>query len=296
MIEGLDLLSAMQRGGRFVLNRRGFDSRTVTTGAGRLHAYDARGDGALPTMVVLHGLGSAATAFGPLLSRLRPHARRVVALDLPGHGFSLPPDGRLTPEGLFGAVAEALDALVNEPMVLIASSMGGAIALRYAIDRPGRLASLALVSPAGARLDRVEWDELMHLFAIDDAAKALRLLGRLYHRAPWYLPALAPGFRDVMRRPAIRQLLEVSAPEDLPAPERLTALAMPILLLWGQSERLLPRSALDYYRRHLPGHALIEEPASFGHCPHFEDPRRLAARLVEFARGTTAVLAPVPGS
>jgi pimeloyl-ACP methyl ester carboxylesterase len=283
MSDRLDLLSVMQRGARFVLNRQGFASRTVTTGAGPVHAYDAPGGGTLPTMVVLHGLGSAGTAFGPLLSRLRPHTRRVVAVDLPGHGFSLPPAGRLTPDGLFDAVCQSLEALVEEPMVLIGSSMGGAIAFRYAIERPRRLAALALVSPAGARLSRAEWDDLMAAFAIETAAQALRLLGRLYHRAPWYLPALAPGFRDVMQRPAIRQLLEVSTPEDLPGPEQLSALPMPILLLWGQSERLLPRSSLDYYRRHLPGHALIEEPASFGHCPHFEDPDRLAARLVDFA-------------
>ena len=69
----------------------------------------------------------------------------------------------------------------------------------------------------------------------------------------------------------------------------LAALAMPILLLWGQSERLLPKSSLAYLRRHLPGHAIIEEPAGFGHCPHIDDPARLAARLVAFATAACAV-------
>ena len=287
MARKLDLLTAMAHGGRFVLNRRGFVSRSVATGAGTLHLYDAPGHGALPPMVVLHGLGSAATPFGPLLSRLRPHTRRVVAPDLPGHGFSRPPAERLTPEGLYGAVRDALDAVVDEPMVLIGSSMGGAVALRYALERPGRLAALTLVSPAGARLAREEWDALLRAFDIATATEARRLLTRLYHRPPWYLPAFAPAFRDVMRRPAIRQMMEEATPEDLPAPERLQGLAMPILLLWGQSERLLPPSALGYFRRHLPGHAVIEEPAGFGHCPHFEDPARLADRVVAFARAAS---------
>ena len=89
-----------------------------------------------------------------------------------------------------------------------------------------------------------------------------------------------------MNRASIRDVVGAATLDDLPTPNSLGALAMPILLLWGQSERLLPPSSLAYFRRHLPGHAVIEEPAGFGHCPHFDDPARLAARLVEFA--TTA--------
>src|SRR5579872_2020003 len=95
------LLSAIEHGARFFLNRRGFESREVLTPAGRLHAYDARGSGTLPTIVLLHGLGSTATSFGPVLHRIRSHARRVLAPELPGHGFSDAPSGRLTSKRLF---------------------------------------------------------------------------------------------------------------------------------------------------------------------------------------------------
>jgi pimeloyl-ACP methyl ester carboxylesterase len=283
MAARLGLFSAMEHAARFVLNRQGFVSRTVETDVGSVHVYDADGRGSLPPMVVLHGLGSAASAFGPLLARLRPHARRVVAPELPGHGFSDPPSSQLNPETFFVAVRDVLDELVDEPVILIGSSLGGALALRYAIERPDRLAALALVSPAGARLSVEEWADLIGTFKIESTAEARLLLERLYHRPPWYLRALAPGFREVMQRPAIRDILEAASPEHLPAPDSLLALAMPILVLWGQSERLLPPSSLDYFRRHLPGHAVIEEPEGFGHCPHFEAPARLAARMIEFA-------------
>src|SRR5689334_12128136 len=94
------LLPFIERAGRYALHRRGFESRTVHTSLADVHAYQADGRGELPTMTVLHGIGSGATAFGAVLARVRPHVRRLVAPDLPGHGFSGAPSSTMTPEAL----------------------------------------------------------------------------------------------------------------------------------------------------------------------------------------------------
>ena len=278
------LLPFFERAARFALHRRGFESRIIPTGVVPLHAFVAAGEGPLPTTVLLHGIGAAAITYAATLVRLRPHVRRLIALDLPGHGFSAAPEVRLTPEVLFGCVREALDRAADEPIILVGNSMGGALALHYAMEEPERVRALVLVSPAGARISPEEWGALVRSFKIESVAEARRLLGRLYHRTPWYAGALAPDFRAVLRRRAIRDLLETTTLEHFPDPRRFGELTMPVLLLWGQSERIMPLEALGYFRRYLPAHTLVEEPSGFGHCPHFDDPGRLAARIVDFAR------------
>lgn len=278
-----------ERLGRMVLQRRGITSAHVTTPLGRLHTYDAPGSGDLPTTVLLHGLGSAATPFGQVFAHLQRHVRRIVAPDYPGHGFSIHGSTeRLTPARLFESVAIALDSIVSEPAIVVGNSLGGGLALRYALDRPSRVRALVLVSPAGARGSEEEWRALRAAFDIRTRAEARAFLRRLYHRPPWFIELLLHEFPETLSRRAVRELLESATNDDVPEPEALSSLRMPILLVWGRSERLLPETHFQYFATHLPKHAVIERPEGFGHCPHFDAPRVLARRIVTFARTTLA--------
>jgi pimeloyl-ACP methyl ester carboxylesterase len=281
------LLPLAERLGRLALRRRGFASRRVSTPHGQVHVYDAPGSGGLPPVVVLHGLGSAATPFARLLDRLRRDVRRVVAPDFPGHGFSPTASVRLTPGALLESVTAAIDALVDEPAIVVGHSLGGAVALRYALARPERVHSLVLVSPAGARATDQEWRALREAFDVGSRAEALVLLDRLYHRTPWFAPLLAHELPASFDRPAVRDLLASASNDDAPPTDALRALPMSILLLWGQSERLLPETHLQYFAASLPDHTVIERPAGFGHCPHADAPAVLAARIAEFAKGAS---------
>lgn len=278
------LLPLVERLGRRALVNRGVTTRTLVTPAGKLHAYDAKGKGAAPTTVLLHGIGSAATQFGPLMGNLVPHAQRVVSLDYPGHGFSDEYEGTLTPETLFETVTTALDELAPEPAVVVGNSLGGAVALQYAIQRPERVRALVLLSPAGARASDEEWREIRDAFAISTRAQSKAFFERLYHRSPWFLSLVAHEFPHAVNRRAVRDLLSTATNDHAPTPEQLGALTMPILFVWGRSERLLPAGFFEYFSRHLPKHAVIERPDGMGHCPHFDAPRRVAARIAEFAR------------
>jgi pimeloyl-ACP methyl ester carboxylesterase len=58
---------------------------------------------------------------------------------------------------------------------------------------------------------------------------------------------------------------------------------MPVLFLWGGSERLLPSVTLSWYRAHLPAHAQVRVVEGFGHVPQLERPDELVSHLVRFA-------------
>jgi pimeloyl-ACP methyl ester carboxylesterase len=281
-------LPTIERIAHSAMGARGFESRRVKVDGFSVHVYDARGRGRLPPMVLIHGLGSAGTSFVRLVTLLMPHAKRVVVPELVGHGRSehLPSgtEDRLTPDRLLDAMTVALDEVVSEPAVVCGNSLGGAVALAYAIRRPERVRALVLVSPAGAHVPEVEWRELLHAFEIRDRRSARLFLGRIYHRPPWFTALLAHEFPDVLRRQAVRDLLETSTTAHAVASDDLASLRMPTLLLWGRSDRLLPRTALAYFRKHLPAHAIVEEPEAFGHAPQIEDPRRVADRILRFAR------------
>lgn len=268
---------------RRILAAEGIASRVWASPAGALHYYDAPGGGSLPQVVVLHGIGSSASAFAGVLRALRPHVRRVVAADAPGHGLSDAPASRLTPDALYGAVLEWFDGAVEGPAVVFGNSLGGALALRLALDRPARVLGVVASSPGGARSSPAELARLLAEFELRDARQARAFVRRLYHRAPWYTPLLAMEVRALMKRDAIRQFFAACTVEDTFRGEELGAIRAPVLLLWGGSERLLPEEHLAFYRAHLPRHAIVERPEGFGHSPQLERPRDLAARIARFA-------------
>ncbi|MCK6586033.1 MAG: alpha/beta hydrolase [Polyangiaceae bacterium] len=266
------------------LAARGVESRWVDTSIARLHAYHAKGRGPLGTVAVLHGISSSAAAYGSLIQRLRGRFHRVVAPDAPGHGRSGDPRVPLNPETLLTGMAELLDRELSEPSVVFGCSLGGAVAVSYALARPEKVRALILASPAGAAMDAAELERFLTIFRMKSKSDAADFLGRLHRRAPWYTPFIASDLVDLFARPVITSFTESVRSEHLFTPEQLASLPMPVHLLWGRADRLMPGSSLDFYRRHLPSHATIEEPDRWGHCPHFDDPAALAKKIAEFAR------------
>lgn len=270
------------------LRARGFRSEIVHTSAGRVHALVANGYGPLPPVVLLHGLSAAGHNFGKLLTRLRPHVRKVIAPDLPGHGFSDVPERADALRKMHGGLVEALNALLTDPAVIFGSSMGGFAAVRYAAEYPHKVRGLVLCSPGGAMMDEATLRSFLEGFRIANHEQALEFVDRFMARRSWTRPFFAWGVRKSFGHPHIEALLEQMHADELLKPEQLESLRMPVLLLWGQAERVLPIEAFSFFRDHLPPHAEVERPPHYGHAPYLEHPECVLEKLLSFVRRCAA--------
>jgi pimeloyl-ACP methyl ester carboxylesterase len=127
--------------------------RAVPGDGVRLHARDWGGSG--QAVVLLHGLASNARIWDGVASRLAGAGLRVAAIDQRGHGASEQPGAGYDFATLGRDLSAALAALGIERPVLAGHSWGANVALRFAADRPGSLAGLALVD--GGLLGVAEW-------------------------------------------------------------------------------------------------------------------------------------------
>jgi pimeloyl-ACP methyl ester carboxylesterase len=122
-------------------------SRRISGPTGAL-AVDDGGQGGVPVLF-LHSLAGNSAHWSRQIEHLRP-TRRVVALDLRGHGQSDPPEnGDYTVTGIMGDVEATVDTLKLQQVVLVGHSLGGGVALVYAGAHPERVAGLLLVDPIG---------------------------------------------------------------------------------------------------------------------------------------------------
>lgn len=261
------------------LRFRGFNSRFVDTYHGRVHLFDAEGTGSGAPIVLVHGISANAGHWGMILPRLRRLGRRVVAVDLLGHGFS-DDHPELSPETVFGALGDTLEQAVPEPFVLIGNSLGGGLSLGFAQVRPERVSKLLLLSPGGGYLEPEELELFVDQFRMADLAAARDFVRRLYARMPWYGHLIPTIVRQNFRRPSMQSLVRTIRPDVLQTAETLSRLRVPTAVLWGKSDKIIPRKTLEFFRAHMPG-ARFDEPEHLGHCPQIEHPRETLRWIAE---------------
>ena len=88
----------------------------------RTHIYTSRSNSGGPC-VVLHGVGSNASTYAPLIKRLAGKTSRLWAPELLGHGFSDLPDPLPTTQELYESLRTTLDAMLDAPILLIGTSL-----------------------------------------------------------------------------------------------------------------------------------------------------------------------------
>jgi pyruvate dehydrogenase E2 component (dihydrolipoamide acetyltransferase) len=197
-------------------------------------------------VVLVHGYGGDKNSW---LFVQQPLAEQVtaIALDLPGHGASSKDvgDGSLTT--LADTVSGFLDALDIRRAHLVGHSLGGAVVAAVARSAPERVASLTLVAPAG--FTREVDAEYLRGFAAASSRRELKpLVGRLFADEAAVTRQLVDDLLKYKRLDgvdkALSALLGTLLTEDdtqaIDGRELLAGLDVPVTILWGASDRILP--------------------------------------------------------
>lgn len=230
-----------------------------------------------PPLVFVHGSGDSARCWDTILARLGLPPSAAFALDLPGHGSRAaePP-----PAPTIAAYATALrDDLTSRGLgrVIVAGhSLGGAIALRLALDAPALVAGLALVG-TGARLRVLP--SVLDLARTNPtaAARDLATLGYAPDHAAMaaeYLAAPTPVAPNALDH-------DLTACDSFDVRDDLAHIAQPALVLVGDADRLTPPKYAQYLVEHMPHATLVTIPGA-GHFLMHEAPETVVRALREW--------------
>ncbi len=247
----------------------------------RLHVRDT-GPRDAPALVMLHGFGASLHTWEAWAQALEGQYR-VVRFDLPSFGLTGPdPSGDYSEQRSFALIAVLMDRLGVARATLVGNSMGGGIAWRFAAAHPDRVERLVLISPEGFRPpDEPPPDATPR--TIPFTVRLMRYvlptpLLRSYTAASYadpsrLTPAVMARYRDMLLAPGNRDAIlgrMVQMRRTDPAP-LLATLHMPVLLIWGEQDRLIPFGNAADYMRVLPNATLAALPA-LGHVPQEEAP------------------------
>jgi magnesium chelatase accessory protein len=280
---------AFEREGRDWPNRAA--SRFVAAGGLTWHVQEA-GEG--PALLLVHGTGAATHSWRGLLPQLAARFR-VIAPDLPGHGFSDPLPTPSLPR-MAGALAALLDALGAAPQVVVGHSAGAAILVRLCLDvalAPRLLVGVnaalkpfpgmaGLIFPAMARalfLNPVT--PRVFAWSADRSAveRLIRGTGSTLDRQGLDL------YRRLFQRPShIAGALGMMANWDLVDLDRdLPRLAVPVLLVVGGDDRTIAPEVSFRVAERLGARARLELMRGLGHLAHEERPEAVAALILAAA-------------
>jgi 3-oxoadipate enol-lactonase len=234
-------------------------------------------------VVLLHGLGSCGEDWGfqiPILTQ----RFRTLTLDLRGHGRSNLPSGWPIIPVLASDVAGLMDALGEPSAHIVGLSLGGAVALQLAVDRPDLVRSLTAVNTFAhlkvgrhGRLQavkRVAW----LLMGRMDRLGAVIANGLFPEEQVYLREAAATRIGANPRRAYMRALIAVARFDLRP---RLAEIVAPTLVIAGDRDTTVPMEAKLELERGIPG-ARLELLHGSGHATPLDKMHEFNALLVDF--------------
>ncbi|HLS84096.1 MAG TPA: alpha/beta fold hydrolase [Arenimonas sp.] len=259
--------------------------------AGTTH-YRLEGPARGRLVVLVHGTTVPSLVWRHNVPALTGAGYRVLSYDLYGRGYSDRPSRRHD----LGLYVGQLEELVNEvargePVDLVGLSIGAVVAAEYARRYPGAVRHLVLISPAGMETapplgERVGQWPLVGEYLLEVAGTRLLRPSRNMLHAPGQHAGLDADYLKTIRFRGSRAAL-LDSLRRLPYAHygdryrELRRFGVPVLLVWGRHDRIVPVAGAERLRRLVGSRELvIAEDA--GHLPNYEQPATVNPALLDF--------------
>lgn len=275
------------------------DSLFIEVNGVNVH-YKRAGSGE-PVMILLHGFGASVFSWREVMAPLA-ECGTVIAFDRPAFGLTeRPMPGEWVGESPYSPAFQAtlliglMDALRIERAILVGNSAGGDIALSVALDHPERVSGLVLVDAAVySRGGASAWlQPLIRLPAYRNAgallvrnlmlARGNRLIELAWHDPSKINAEILAGYRKALQAKnwdrALWELVRASAGDG--QVERLGALQLPVLVVTGDDDRIVPSEESRRLADAIPGAELVVFTAC-GHVPQEECSQQFLAAVQPF--------------
>lgn len=261
------------------------------------------GGGAGPVLLLIHGMAGSSENWRDVIEPLA-HRHTVIAPDLPGHGISAGGPGDYSLGSLAAGLRDLLLSLGHERATLVGHSLGGGIAMQFAYQFPEMVERLILVSSGGLgpevslvlRAAALPGADLFIAATASVGQRAGGAVGRglavVGMRPSPDVAEVARGYASLAeprrRKAFLATLRSVVGTEGqrVAAVDRLyLAEAMPMLIVWGARDPIIPVRHGEDAHRALPG-SQLEIFENAGHLPQLEQPGHFIAVLERFLAET----------
>ena len=251
-------------------------------------SYCHQGAGGTP-ILLLHGFDSSLLEFFRLIPLLATH-NETWAVDLLGFGFTERVRGiSFSPATIKMHLYEFWKTLINEPVILVGASMGGATAIDFTLTYPNCVKQLVLINsvgysgsfPIGQFLFppfdflAMEWWQFLKRQTLADAkAESNRDSAYLDALLCATLPLEMPGWYESIL--TFTKTGGYSLTE-----EQITQIDKPTLILWGELDNFLAQGDAEKFNKAI-AHSILHKIKGCGHAPQFEQPQVIARQILAF--------------